>query len=90
MFGNVVRFGRFIEFMPFTGNKWDDAKLVPYRTALRAAAAEHALEPAPPRPNDTATVRTPNAHAPTHTDTNTHSHARTHKTHPQTHPPSVI
>ncbi|KAJ8723052.1 hypothetical protein PYW08_002964 [Mythimna loreyi] len=47
---------RFIEFMPFSGNKWDDSKLVPYREALRAAAAAHALEPAPPRPHDTATV----------------------------------
>ncbi|XP_049703668.2 molybdenum cofactor biosynthesis protein 1 isoform X3 [Helicoverpa armigera] len=47
---------RFIEFMPFSGNKWDDSKLVPYRAALKAAAAQHALEPAPPRPNDTATV----------------------------------
>ncbi|XP_047025427.1 GTP 3',8-cyclase, mitochondrial [Helicoverpa zea] len=47
---------RFIEFMPFSGNKWDDSKLVPYRAALKAAAARHALEPAPPRPNDTATV----------------------------------
>lgn len=48
---------RFIEFMPFAGNKWKGERLVPYRAALRAAAAAHpGLEPAPPRPNDTATV----------------------------------
>ncbi|XP_022835529.1 molybdenum cofactor biosynthesis protein 1 [Spodoptera litura] len=32
---------RFIEFMPFSGNRWDDSKLVPYRAALAAARARH-------------------------------------------------
>lgn len=49
---------RFIEFMPFSGNKWDDSKLVPHRTALRELTRAHAgAAPAPPRPNDTASVR---------------------------------
>lgn len=48
---------RFIEFMPFSGNKWDDSKLVPYRAALRAVFRRYpALQPAAPRANDTATV----------------------------------
>ncbi|XP_026744494.1 molybdenum cofactor biosynthesis protein 1 [Trichoplusia ni] len=48
---------RFIEFMPFSGNKWDDSKLVPYREALRAVFQRHPhAEPAPPRENDTARV----------------------------------
>lgn len=48
---------RFIEFMPFSGNKWDDSKLVPYKQALRAVFKQYPdLTPAPPRDNDTATV----------------------------------
>ncbi|CAH0586737.1 unnamed protein product [Chrysodeixis includens] len=48
---------RFIEFMPFSGNKWDDSKLVPYREALRAVFQRHPqVQPAPPRDNDTARV----------------------------------
>lgn len=43
--------------MPFSGNKWDDSKLVPYRAALRAVVARHPeLQPARPRPHDTARV----------------------------------
>lgn len=43
--------------MPFMGNKWDDSQMIPYRTALRAVQARHpGLEPALPRPNDTARV----------------------------------
>ncbi|CAD0245398.1 unnamed protein product [Spodoptera exigua] len=45
---------RFIEFMPFSGNRWDDSKLVPHRAALAAAGARHALAPAAARPHDTA------------------------------------
>ncbi|XP_075974981.1 molybdenum cofactor synthesis 1 [Anticarsia gemmatalis] len=48
---------RFIEFMPFSGNKWDDSKLVSYRAALRSVFERYPqLTPAPPRDNDTATV----------------------------------
>uniref|UniRef100_A0A2H1VKZ1 SFRICE_024918 n=1 Tax=Spodoptera frugiperda TaxID=7108 RepID=A0A2H1VKZ1_SPOFR len=47
---------RFIEFMPFSGNRWDDSKLVPYRAALAAARARHQLQPGAARPHDTATL----------------------------------
>lgn len=48
---------RFIEFMPFSGNSWDDSKLVPYRTALRTILERHPeLQGCTPRPNDTARV----------------------------------
>ncbi|CAG9787580.1 unnamed protein product [Diatraea saccharalis] len=47
---------RFIEFMPFTGNSWDDSKLVPYRTALREIAKRYEVEPAEVRASDTARV----------------------------------
>lgn len=47
---------RFIEFMPFSGNRWDDSKLVPYRAALAAARARHQLQPGAVRPHDTATL----------------------------------
>ncbi|XP_063381512.1 molybdenum cofactor biosynthesis protein 1 isoform X2 [Cydia fagiglandana] len=48
---------RFIEFMPFSGNSWDDSKLVPYRTALRTIVERHPeLQGCTPRPNDTARV----------------------------------
>ncbi|KAH9633805.1 hypothetical protein HF086_005439 [Spodoptera exigua] len=40
--------------MPFSGNRWDDSKLVPHRAALAAAGARHALAPAAARPHDTA------------------------------------
>nr|CAH7716903.1 unnamed protein product [Callosobruchus chinensis] len=45
---------RFIEYMPFTGNKWEVDKLIPYRSLLKVIQAEwpdfHPLENAP---NDT-------------------------------------
>lgn len=48
---------RFIEFMPFTGNKWDDSKLVPHLDAVRALLEQYPeAAPALPRPNDTARV----------------------------------
>ncbi|XP_030020555.1 GTP 3',8-cyclase, mitochondrial isoform X3 [Manduca sexta] len=48
---------RFIEFMPFAGNEWDDSKLVPYRRALKAVVERFPdLQPAVPRPHDTARV----------------------------------
>lgn len=42
--------------MPFSGNRWDDSKLVPYRAALAAARARHQLQPGAVRPHDTATL----------------------------------
>ncbi|XP_049872446.1 uncharacterized protein LOC126371224 isoform X2 [Pectinophora gossypiella] len=48
---------RFIEFMPFSGNAWDDSKLVPHRVAVRALTDGYPdVTPALPRPNDTARV----------------------------------
>lgn len=51
---------RFIEFMPFTGNKWDDSKLVPHRSALEALRRLHPgareAREAGARPHDTAEV----------------------------------
>ncbi|KAJ0183573.1 hypothetical protein K1T71_001549 [Dendrolimus kikuchii] len=48
---------RFIEFMPFSGNKWDDSKLVSGAEALAAARAAYGpLQREPPRPHDTATL----------------------------------
>nr|CAH7716904.1 unnamed protein product [Callosobruchus chinensis] len=42
---------RFIEYMPFTGNKWEVDKLIPYRSLLKVIQAEwpdfHPLENAP-------------------------------------------
>ncbi|KAJ2951309.1 hypothetical protein O0L34_g5711 [Tuta absoluta] len=48
---------RFIEFMPFSGNAWDDSKLVPHKVAVRALMERYpdAL-PSLPRPNDTSRV----------------------------------
>ncbi|KAI5633342.1 radical SAM superfamily domain-containing protein [Phthorimaea operculella] len=45
---------RFIEFMPFSGNAWDDSKLVPHKVAVKALMERFpdAL-PCLPRPNDT-------------------------------------
>lgn len=49
---------RFIEFMPFSGNRWDDSKLVAHVDAVRALLARFpAAAPALPRPHDTARVR---------------------------------
>lgn len=43
--------------MPFSGNKWDDSKMVPYAEALGAVRAVYGrLQRAPPRPHDTAVV----------------------------------
>lgn len=48
---------RFIEFMPFSGNKWDDSKLVPHLDAVRVLLERFPdAAPALPRPNDTARV----------------------------------
>ncbi|KAF8899088.1 hypothetical protein BD779DRAFT_1607670 [Infundibulicybe gibba] len=46
---------RFIEFMPFTGNKWDKAKMVPSSTLLEKVVAHHPTTVrAPDELNDTA------------------------------------
>ncbi|KAL4246324.1 radical SAM superfamily protein [Abortiporus biennis] len=46
---------RFIEFMPFTGNKWDKAKMVPSSGLLSHIEAQHPLViKAPDELNDTA------------------------------------
>lgn len=43
--------------MPFSGNAWDDSRLLPYREALRVITARHPdLRACAPRPNDTARV----------------------------------
>ncbi|KAM3955704.1 LOW QUALITY PROTEIN: molybdenum cofactor synthesis 1 [Aphomia sociella] len=48
---------RFIEFMPFSGNRWDASRLVPQRAALRALLERHpATAPLPARPHHTARV----------------------------------
>ncbi|TFK41827.1 hypothetical protein BDQ12DRAFT_677225 [Crucibulum laeve] len=46
---------RFIEFMPFTGNQWDKAKMVPSSELLKTIAARHPdVVRAPDELNDTA------------------------------------
>lgn len=45
---------RFIEYMPFTGNKWDTQKMVPFRDALDIIKKEYPdFEALPNHPNDT-------------------------------------
>uniref|UniRef100_A0A182K1P3 Molybdenum cofactor biosynthesis protein 1 n=1 Tax=Anopheles christyi TaxID=43041 RepID=A0A182K1P3_9DIPT len=45
---------RFIEYMPFTGNRWDTDKMVSYRTMLDTIRARYpTFEPLPNGPNDT-------------------------------------
>ncbi|XP_050074773.1 molybdenum cofactor biosynthesis protein 1 isoform X2 [Anopheles maculipalpis] len=45
---------RFIEYMPFTGNRWDTDKMVSYRTMLDTIRARYpAFEALPNGPNDT-------------------------------------
>ncbi|KAF8665443.1 hypothetical protein AX16_000462 [Volvariella volvacea WC 439] len=46
---------RFIEFMPFTGNKWDKTKMIPSSELLERITARHpTATPALDEPNDTA------------------------------------
>lgn len=49
---------RFIEYMPFSGNKWQDQKMVPFRE-LREKIQNHytQLHPLENQPNDTSKVR---------------------------------
>uniref|UniRef100_A0A182P0X4 Molybdenum cofactor biosynthesis protein 1 n=1 Tax=Anopheles epiroticus TaxID=199890 RepID=A0A182P0X4_9DIPT len=45
---------RFIEYMPFTGNRWDTEQMVSYRATLDTIRARYpAFEPLPNGPNDT-------------------------------------
>jgi len=49
---------RFIEYMPFDGNKWNFSKFLPYRKMLAAVMARYPnLERIPDGPNDTSKVR---------------------------------
>ncbi|XP_013141655.1 PREDICTED: cyclic pyranopterin monophosphate synthase, mitochondrial isoform X2 [Papilio polytes] len=55
---------RFIEFMPFSGNRWDDSHMVSEAAALRAVRrAFPRLAPSLPRACDTATVWQVEGHA---------------------------
>ncbi|KPI95904.1 Molybdopterin biosynthesis protein CNX2 [Papilio xuthus] len=55
---------RFIEFMPFSGNRWDDSHMVPHEEALRAVRlAFPRLAPTLPRACDTAAVWQVEGHA---------------------------
>lgn len=48
---------RFIEYMPFTGNKWDLDKFVSYKDMLREITRVHSdFSPLPNGPNDTSKV----------------------------------
>ncbi|HMB89605.1 MAG TPA: GTP 3',8-cyclase MoaA [Rhodothermales bacterium] len=51
---------RFIEFMPFDGNRWDDTYLLPYREMLDRIEARFPIERVPDGPNGTSkTYRVP-------------------------------
>jgi cyclic pyranopterin phosphate synthase len=45
---------RFIEFMPFTGNRWNDKKVVPWQEMLEIAASEYDILPLERDKHDTA------------------------------------
>eukprot|EP01094_Clydonella_sp_ATCC50884_P025169 TRINITY_DN6512_c0_g1_i2.p1 TRINITY_DN6512_c0_g1~~TRINITY_DN6512_c0_g1_i2.p1 ORF type:complete len:423 (-),score=100.89 TRINITY_DN6512_c0_g1_i2:312-1559(-) len=45
---------RFIEYMPFDGNQWNDHKLVPYQEMLNEIGKEYPLSRLSDAPNDTA------------------------------------
>ena len=48
---------RFIEYMPFDGNKWNDKKIVPYAEMLDIIKRKYSeLERLPDKPNDTSKV----------------------------------
>ena len=51
---------RFIEFMPFDGNQWDESRLYPYQEMLDALSRQFALERVADGPSETAkTYRIP-------------------------------
>lgn len=45
---------RFIEFMPFSGNRWTSNQVFTYREILEAVNAEYETNPLPAEPNETA------------------------------------
>lgn len=47
---------RFIEYMPFEGNKWNDKKMVPYNEMLDKIRKRYDLRRVPDEPNDTSKV----------------------------------
>lgn len=44
---------RFIEFMPFSGNKWNSGKVFTWKQMLESAGTEFSFLPLSPEPNDT-------------------------------------
>ena len=48
---------RFIEYMPFDGNQWNDSKMVSYQEMLDTIRSEFTLERVEDLPNDTAKSR---------------------------------
>ncbi len=47
---------RFIEYMPFEGNKWNDKKMVPYHEMLKIIRRQHDLRRLEDAANDTSKV----------------------------------
>jgi GTP 3',8-cyclase len=56
---------RFIEFMPFSGNRWSSNKVFSYQQILERIATEYPFEPLPALRNDTAKA----FHVPSHEGT---------------------
>jgi cyclic pyranopterin phosphate synthase len=56
---------RFIEFMPFTGNKWQDEKVMIWPEILAEIAQSYDFVPLPAAPHDTAKKYQVNGHAGT-------------------------
>src|SRR5690606_7941180 len=44
---------RFIEFMPFSGNRWTSNQVFTYEEILRTIQSHYSIEPIQPKPNDT-------------------------------------
>lgn len=47
---------RFIEYMPFEGNKWNDKKMVPYQEMLEIIRRKYELKRLEDTANDTSKV----------------------------------
>lgn len=47
---------RFIEYMPFEGNKWNDKKMVPYAEMVDKIRKKYELHRVADAPNDTSKV----------------------------------
>ena len=56
---------RFIEFMPFTGNRWTSNKVFSFQQVLETISEKYAFAPLPARPHDTAKGFTVAGHAGT-------------------------